>query len=124
MATKDLTAMSSDELLEELLKLKLQEAKGLDPRSKEFKDAMEGVSSLYKAQTESFRLNVDTDCKRIEIENEKKKTVRDWLLGIAGIAVPTFLYGILWSKGMRFEETGTYSSSGMRKLNNEMKFPK
>ena len=121
---KDLSVMSSDELLEELLKLKLQEVKALDPKSKEFKDAMEGISSLYKAQTESFRLNVDTDYKRIEVEENKKKTIREWLLGIAGIVIPTCLYGILWNKGMKFEETGTYSSSGMRKLNNELKFPK
>ena len=31
---KNVNEMSSDELLEELLKLKLQEAKSLDPRSK------------------------------------------------------------------------------------------
>ena len=118
---KGVNEMSSDELLEELLKLKLQEVQTLDPRSKEFKDAMEGISSLYKAQTESFKLNVESDYKRIEIEENRKKSLRDILLGIAGIAVPTLMYGILWNKGMKFEETGTYSSNGMRRLNNDMK---
>ena len=118
---KSVNEMSSDELLEELLKLKLQEVQTLDPRSKEFKDAMEGISSLYKAQTESFKLNVESDYKRIEIEENRKKSLRDILLGIAGIAVPTLMYGILWNKGMKFEETGTYSSNGMRRLNNDMK---
>ena len=118
---KSVNEMSSDELLEELLKLKLQEVQTLDPRSKEFKAAMEGISSLYKAQTESFKLNVESDYKRIEIEENRKKSLRDILPGIAGIAVPTLMYGILWNKGMKFEETGTYSSNGMRRLNNDMK---
>ena len=118
---KNVNEMSSDELLEELLKLKLQEAKSLDPRSKEFRDAMDGISNLYKAQTESFKLNVESDYKRIEIEDNRKKNWRELGLGIAGIAIPAILYSILWHKGMQFEQTGTYSSSGMRRLNNDMK---
>lgn len=118
---KGLSEMTSDELMEELLKLKLQEVQTLDPRSKEFKDAMDGVSGLYKAQTIGLRLNIDSDYKKAELEAEKKRTLREWILGILGIAIPTSLYAILWNKGMKFEETGTYSSNGMRRLNNDMK---
>lgn len=118
---KSLSEMSSDELVEELLKLKLQELQSLDPRSKEFKDAMSAVTDLYKAQTDSYKLNVEADYKKFEVEKEKKSTLWDWILRAVGIGAPIALYGILWHKGMQFEQEGTYSSSGMRRLNNDLK---
>ena len=121
---RDLSKMSTDELVDELLKLKLDDLKRILPDSPEYKDAMYPTIALYRAQTDGYRLQVEADAHQIEASNEKKKGLREFLLGLLGIAIPTTVYGILWRAGMKFEETGTISSNGMRKLNQEMRLLK
>lgn len=124
MAERDLTKMSTDELVDELLKHKIEDLKGLQVDSPEFKDAMNSITELYKAQTDAYKLQVEADYKQLEASGEKRKGFREWSLGLLGIAIPTVVYALLWRAGMRFEETGTISSSGMRRLNSEMKLLK
>lgn len=122
------------ELLNEAIATEIQSLPGLANGSKEKSTAIEDLTKLYKLKIEENKSEWDADEKynrRIMDEevntrdDEVKHTqiaeqVKDRYfrvgIAVAELMIPLIFYGIWMKKGLKFEETGTYTSATFRGL--------
>ena len=119
-------------LLGEEIKSGIRDLSSLPSGSKEKSSAIEDLVKLYKLRIEETRnewdFNEKYESRYNDVQFKKdqlKEQVKDryFRLGVeaAGIILPLIFYGIWMSKGFRFEETGTYTSTTFRGLFNRFK---
>jgi hypothetical protein len=124
--------------LDELILNEIKEANQAEA-SKEKQDTIEGIVKLYKARQESEKNLNDADVKMREVElkeheaqikeadtlierdrEDHDKLVRTVINGVE-FAVPIMVYILLYRKGLKFEETGVFSSTTFRGLLSKFK---
>lgn len=115
-------------LLDEEIVQRLKGLNGLESGSKEIGVAIEDVEHLFKMRVEERKLNNELESNAREerdklVENAARAKDRYIRLGldVAGLILPLMFYGIWMTKGFKFEETGTFTSTTFRNLFNRFK---
>ena len=127
------TALANEILAE------LNSLSGMEIGSKEHQTAVENVTKLYRLGLDDVRNDTDYDEKwnRREMEKEKQEREEEYRdkqaqeqkvdryvrygLEAAGIVLPLIFYATWMSRGFKFEETGTYTSTTFRGLFNRFR---
>lgn len=84
----------------------------LNPGTEDYSRQVENIATLY-------RLKMEEDQAINEIENKDKIDITKFIeLGIsaAGIVLPLAFYGVWMKRGLKFEQTGTFTSTTFRGL--------
>lgn len=126
------------ELEKEILK-EIQDLSALESGSKEKGSAIENLATLYKLIIEEVKIEHEAMEKAFDRGSADETSVRDlelkqrtldesikdryFKLGldVAGLIVPIIFYNIWMGRGLKFEETGTYTSTTFRGLFNRFK---
>ena len=126
------------ELEKEILK-EIQDLSALESGSKEMDSAIENLATLYKLNIEEVKIEHEAMEKAYDRGSADETSVRDlelkqrtldesikdryFKLGldVAGLIVPIIFYGIWMGRGLKFEETGTFTSTTFRCLINRFK---
>lgn len=126
------------ELEKEILK-EIQDLSSLQSGSKEKDSAIENLATLYKLNIEEVKIEHEAMEKAYDRGSADETSVRDlelkqrtldesikdryFKLGldVAGLIVPIIFYGIWMGRGLKFEETGTFTSTTFRGLFNRFK---
>ena len=114
-------------LLDEELVSQLTNLSTLSQGSQEHTAAIESINKLYKLKLEEIKNQQDHDEKLQSRKDEKLLTKIQWKRTIiemcikhgveVGLALITLAaYGTYFSRGLKFEETGTFTSHTMRNL--------
>lgn len=120
------------DLLGEVIKSGIRDLSSLPSGSEEKSSAIEDLVKLYKLRIEETKNEWDFNEKYNAHESDKQfkkaqleEQVKDryFRLGVeaAGIILPLIFYGIWMSKGFKFEETGTFTSTTFRGLFNRFR---
>ena len=115
-------------LLDEEIVWRLKGLNDMESGSKEIGAAIEDVEHLFKMRVEERKLNNELESNAREerdklVENAARAKDRYIRLGldVAGLILPLMFYGIWMTKGFKFEETGTFTSTTFRNLFNRFK---
>ena len=126
------------ELEKEILK-EIQDLSTLESGSKEKGSAIENLATLYKLNIEEVKIEHEAMEKAFDRGSADETSVRDlelkqrtldesikdryFKLGldVAGLIAPIIFYNIWMERGLKFEETGTYTSTTFRGLFNRFK---
>lgn len=93
----------------------------LDEESDEYRTILGSIQKLtelkLKVESKDEELFIKTERDRLENRRQYIK------LGIeaAGVVLPLVFYGVWMSKGLKFEETGTFTSTTFKNLINKFK---
>lgn len=115
-------------LLDEEIVRRLKGLNDMESGSKEIGVAIEDVEHLFKMRVEERKLSNELESNAREerdklVENAARAKDRYIRLGldVAGLILPLMFYGIWMTKGLKFEETGTFTSTTFRTLFNRFK---
>lgn len=126
------------ELEKEILK-EIQDLSALKSGSKEMDSAIENLATLYKLNIEEVKIEHEAMEKAFDRGSADETSARDLKLkqqmlnesikdryfklglDVAGLIVPIIFYGIWMGRGLKFEETGTFTSTTFRGLFNRFK---
>lgn len=110
--------------LVKLHKLKIEEQKTIfestdKKESLEFERKIKGDELTLKKQ--QFELDKETQTKDFQLKDnlEKDSKVDRYVkvgVEVAGIVLPLVAYGMWYNRGLKFEETGTFTSSMIKNL--------
>lgn len=100
---------------EEILR-ELENLSSMDQGTQEHTDAVDSLTKLYKMRNEDDRLTIELNEKK-EDRNDKKED-RIVKIGIASaeIVLPLMFYAVWMRRGLKFEESGTFTSQTFRGL--------
>ena len=108
-------------LLTEELKRKFSNLKTLDPGSAELSYEISDLEKLYKLYIE----DVKTEAECFDKTEQRKASVKDRCIklgvDLAGIVIPTGFYAFWMKRGLKFEETGTFTSTTFKGLINRFR---
>lgn len=134
---------TNDEIMKMLKDLKVDADSIFDDKTRA--EYINGIAKLYDADVRRQALEVaesnkvsENNFREKELENEKKKAkgetaakIVDAGLRFVGTVVSSAVGGFsilaflkCWDEGMRFEETGVFSSSTFKDLRHNLKLPK
>lgn len=104
------------QMLEEEIENQIVELKSLEAGSEEKSRATEDLAKLYKAKIEETKVEADANNKKHELNDQVKD--RYWRYGIEiGLGLIAIGFNaVVFSRGMKFEETGTYTSGTFRRF--------
>ena len=90
----------------------LRRENDLEIKERELK-LKEDELNLKKAELEKDRETKDheLELKEAELKEAKKRKWIEIVMGTASVAIPLIAYGHWYRQGMKFEETGTFTSS-------------
>lgn len=105
---------------------------GMDRTSEEYKTVVARIGELMKIKNQEMEALDSYDLKRLELrlktqefEHKKKIDLKTILInagiGVAGIVLPMIFNGIWYERGLKFEETGSYTSTIFREIRNKNK---
>lgn len=84
----------------------------LDPGSEDYKAVVDGIAKLCKAQTEMENAKAENNTQRAKTILDRVRLCVD----AAGIVLPLIFYANWMRKGLKFEETGTFTSTTFKNL--------
>lgn len=131
---EDLMTMLDEEIRDEIENLS-----SLSYGSKEYSDAVDGLTKLYKLRIEDSKAAMEYDkeiandeFRREQAEKEEQsrkeqlaeqRIDRFVRIGIAGfeLMVPIVFYNVWMKRGFKFEETGSFASTTFRGLINRFR---
>lgn len=126
-------------MLDEEIKEEFHSLSSLQAGSKEKTTAIENLETLYRLKIDETKIEIDLDEKRNrrgmddesaerdirlkQVQLEEQVKDRYFRIGIeaAGIILPLVFYAVWMRRGLKFEETGTYTSTTFRGLFNRFK---
>lgn len=107
------------EMIDRRIEILEESIKELTPGSDEYE-------SMQNAIAEMLKLRAQLDHDEVTAENTKADNMKDRVARVAttvfSVCLPLGVYTILWKKGLKFEETGSITSSSMRNLVQRFKF--
>lgn len=99
-----------EDLLDNEIKRKVQDLFYISPNSEEYKEATEGIAKLYELRIEEKQSAGELEIKKKQLAESKKDRYIKIAIDGAGIVLPLVVYSIWMGRGLRFEQTGTYTS--------------
>jgi hypothetical protein len=88
----------------------------LEPGSVEQTVVVNNIEKLYKIMIDEDRLESEKAIKIAQTKNENRNRYIQFGLEAAGIVLPLAFYASWMSKGFKFEETGSFTSTTFRGL--------
>lgn len=127
MEEKEQKEQNVKDLLKEELVNEILAISSMDAGSEEERKAVDNFNVLYKLNLEQQKIDndlahrekqLDFDASKEEqrIEEEKRNKYIQWGIDIASLVLPLSLYTKWLSKGFKFEQTGTFTSTTFRDL--------
>ena len=139
-----------NKLMDEEIVSQIKGLKTLQAGSQEQTAAVKNLTALYEARINQEKVQLDADDKREKREMEREQQAADEAaarerdlklkeaqaedqkidrlvragIEMLGIGLPLVCYGHWFRKGLKFEETGSITSSMMRNLINKFKTKK
>lgn len=110
--------------LREEIESELEDLSHLQTGSDEKSKAIEDLAALYKLtidESKSERDQKDLELKETQSSFEAKSRYLRLGADIAGIVLPLIFYAFWMCKGLKFEETGSFTSTTFRGLFNKFK---
>lgn len=105
-----------NDLIERTLVEKIEELDKLEFGSEEHSKAVDDICKLYRVRIDKEKNDKESVKFREQMDEQRK----DRYFRLAGIVIPIGLslsgYALLMRQGLKFEETGTISSSWVRNL--------
>jgi hypothetical protein len=119
-------------LLEGEIKTEIQDLSSLEPGSKEKSSAIEDLAKLYKLRIEETKngweygerydaSESEKQLRKVQLEEQVKDRYFRFGAEVGAIVLPLIFYAIWMKKGLKFEETGTYTSTTFRGLFNRFR---
>jgi hypothetical protein len=95
---------------------------------KEKERIQRSVDSTEERYVREKQMRLEKEIAELRLEEEKRQhkinVIKDVALGAAGLILPLAVYTALFNKGLKFEQTGTFTSSTFgRNLFGKIKFP-
>ena len=112
------------ELLNEVINLQLDNLKKIEPGSDDHMKATDSLAKLYKLKIEQETALLENDSKIDIYKKENRNSLLKMGIEVAGIVLPLAFYASWMTKGFKFEETGTFTSSTFRGLFQKFKTTK
>ena len=121
-----------EELLREEIKSEIEGLSDLESGSEEKMKAVKCISELYKLKIDEDKALVDAidkeerrksedSLKSVELDDHKKdRWIRICIAG-AELVLPLIFYAVWMRRGLKFEETGTFTSTTFRGLFNRFR---
>ncbi len=109
------------ELLNSEISEEIENLKTLDPGSKEHSAAVESLEKLYKLRIEENKAQTEEKESEIKHSEESENRYLRFTAEAAGIILPLMFYAFWMKKGLKFEETGTFTSATFRGLINRFR---
>lgn len=88
----------------------------LEPGSVEQTAVVNNIEKLCKIMLDEVRLESEETIKIAQTKNENRNRYIQFGLEAAGIVLPLVFYASWMSKGFKFEETGSFTSTTFRGL--------
>lgn len=88
----------------------------LEPGSVEQTVVVNNIEKLYRIMIDEDRLKSEEATKSAQTKNENRNRYIQFGLEAAGIVLPLVFYASWMSKGFKFEETGSFTSTTFRGL--------
>lgn len=104
------------ELLNEAIGKQIENLNNIEPGSEDHDRATESLVKLYKLKMEEEFKNVDSDIKKTQLMKENFNSYMKLGVEVAGIVLPLVFYASWMKKGLKFEETGTFTSTTFKSL--------
>ena len=121
-----------DELLDEEIRNEIEGLSDFESGSEEKLKAIKGIAELYKLKIEEDKSQVDAvdkeerrktedSIKSVELENDKKDRWIKVCIAGAELILPLIFYAVWMRRGLKFEESGTFTSTTFRGLFNRFR---
>lgn len=121
-----------EELLREQIKSEIEGLSSFESGSEEKIKAIKCVTELYKLKIEEDKSLVDAidkeerrkaedSIKSVELDNNKKDRLIRICIAGAELILPLVFYAVWMRRGLKFEETGTFTSTTFRGLFNRFR---
>lgn len=85
-------------------------------RIEEMKSITDLEDRTYKRETDERTNELDERIRQDQLSEQKKERYIRIGLDVAGLLVPIMFYSVWMRKGLKFEETGTFTSTTFRGL--------
>lgn len=110
-------------MLDEEIKLQINELASMKSGSDEKSAAIDDLAKLYRLKIEENKTKLEFEDRAEERFTENAKAAEDLKdkyirlgLDTARLLLPLMFYAALFKKGLKFEETGTFTSTTFRGL--------
>lgn len=103
--------MNIEQLLHGEIVSELETLKGMEVGTDQYKTAVDGLTKLADRAIELEKIHVDEDLKTKAMDEEKKDRLIKNVLTALGIVIPTAV--TIWGTcvSIKFEETGTFTTT-------------
>lgn len=98
------------EQLDEVIELTLDNLLVLSPEDEGYKEATERIDKLYKLRIDEKRADSEIACNNDNQKSGAKDRIVRYVLDGVGIVLPIFVSWIWMGRGLRFEQTGSFTS--------------
>lgn len=108
-------------LIDEEIKSQIKSLSTLGQGSDEQTAAVKNLTALYEVRSNDDKIRLEAADKKAELEEKK---IDRWLrtgIALVEIGLPLVCYGHWFRDGLKFEETGSITSSMMRNLINKFR---
>lgn len=103
-------------LLEVKIEVQFGDLTTLEPGSAEQTVVVNNIEKLYRIMIDEDRLKSEEATKVAQMKNDNRNRYIQFGLEAAGIVLPLVFYASWMSKGFKFEETGSFTSTTFRGL--------
>ena len=121
-----------DELLAEEIRNEIEGLSDFESGSEEKLKAIKGIAELYKLKIDEYRASAEAidkeerrksedSLKSVELDDNKKDRLIRVCLAGAELVLPLIFYAVWMRRGLKFEETGTFTSITFRGLFNRFR---
>lgn len=121
-----------DELLDEEIRNEIEGLSDFESGSEEKLKAIKGIAELYKLKIDEYRASAEAidkeerrksedSLKSVELDDNKKDRLIKMCLAGAELVLPLIFYAVWMRRGLKFEETGTFTSTTFRGLFNRFR---
>lgn len=121
-----------DELLAEEIRNEIEGLSDFESGSEEKLKAIKGIAELYKLKIDEYRASAEAidkeerrksedSLKSVELDDNKKDRLIRVCLAGAELVLPLIFYAVWMRRGLKFEETGTFTSTTFRGLFNRFR---
>lgn len=126
-------------LLDAEIEKEIADLSSLSPGSKEKSDAVNDLAKLYKLRVEEREIELKhldeatkngetsyvneqkNSLENAELAERKKDRIIKTALDAAGVVLPLAFYAVWMRRGLKFEETGTFTSATFKGLLNRFR---
>lgn len=115
MKEKNVKELLCKEIAEEIELLN-----SLQPGSEEHLRAVESLAKLYELKISEEEKSNDKE----KLDKDSKGKLIQYGIDVAGIVLPLAFYGIWMKRGLKFEQTGTFTSTTFKGLFQKFKTTK